>query len=130
REPHDGHVVPRHRHRQHHRGSRGWAVRRSQGTGDAAHFSGDDADRRWHRGNHPAHIARPAQLDWRRQMNWFNYRRRTAFASTLATACLLASCGGPKATTPPPKVDAVAFVKQVNTDLVELAKEGNAAGWT
>jgi len=51
-------------------------------------------------------------------------------AAVFAGACLLASCGEPKAVAPPPKLDAVAFVKQVNTDLVELAKEGNAAGWT
>jgi peptidyl-dipeptidase A len=64
-------------------------------------------------------------------MSSFNYQRgATAITSTLAAACLLASCGGPKGVTPPPKTDAVAFVKQVNTDLIELAKEGNAAGWT
>ena len=64
-------------------------------------------------------------------MNSSNYQRGTAaIASTLAAACLLASCGGPKGVTPPPKLEATAFVAQVNTDLVELAKEGNAAGWT
>jgi peptidyl-dipeptidase A len=51
-------------------------------------------------------------------------------ASTAAAACLLASCGGPKGVTPPPKLEATAFVAQVNTDLVDLAKEANAAGWT
>jgi peptidyl-dipeptidase A len=64
-------------------------------------------------------------------MNSFEHQRGTvAIASTLAAACLLASCGGPKGVTPPPKLEATAFVAQVNTDLVELAKEGNAAGWT
>ena len=64
-------------------------------------------------------------------MNSSNYLRgAAALASSITAACLLTSCGGPKGTTPPPKVDAVAFVKQVNTDLIELAKEGNAAGWT
>ena len=64
-------------------------------------------------------------------MNTSNYLRgATAFASFMTAACLLASCGGPKGVTPPPKLEATAFVAQVNTDLVELAKEGNAAGWT
>jgi peptidyl-dipeptidase A len=64
-------------------------------------------------------------------MNSFEHHRGTvAIASTLAAACLLASCGGPKGVTPPPKLEATAFVAQVNTDLVELAKEANAAGWT
>ena len=51
-------------------------------------------------------------------------------AASLTAICLLTSCGGPKGVTPPPKLEAVAFVAQVNTDLVDLAKEGNAAGWT
>jgi len=51
-------------------------------------------------------------------------------AAALAVAGVLSSCGGPKGTTPPPKIDGAAFVAQVNKDLVELAKEGNAAGWT
>ena len=60
-----------------------------------------------------------------------NYLRgAAAIASTVSAACLLASCGGPKGTTPPPKIESVAFVAEVNQDLVELAKEGNAAGWT
>ena len=64
-------------------------------------------------------------------MSTSNYLRGAAAITTsVAAACLLASCGGPKGVTPPPKLEAVAFVAQVNTDLVELAKEGNAAGWT
>jgi peptidyl-dipeptidase A len=56
-----------------------------------------------------------------------NYLRGGAALFVIGT---LTSCGGPKGVTPPPKLEAVAFVAQVNTDLVELAKEGNAAGWT
>jgi peptidyl-dipeptidase A len=64
-------------------------------------------------------------------MSTSNYLRGAAAITTSVTAaCLLASCGGPKGVTPPPKLEAVPFVAQVNTDLVELAKEGNAAGWT
>jgi len=64
-------------------------------------------------------------------MSTSNYLRGAAAITTsVAAACLLASCGGPKGVTPPPKLEATAFVAQVNTDLVELAKEGNAAGWT
>jgi peptidyl-dipeptidase A len=37
---------------------------------------------------------------------------------------------GPAEPTKPPKIPATEFVKQVNHDLVELYKEGNAAGWT
>jgi peptidyl-dipeptidase A len=51
-------------------------------------------------------------------------------AAVLAGACLLGSCGGPKGTTPPPKIAAAKFVENVNHELVELAREGNAAGWT
>jgi peptidyl-dipeptidase A len=60
-------------------------------------------------------------------MNASNYLRGGAALFVIGT---LTSCGGPKGVTPPPKLEAVAFVAQVNTDLVELAKEGNAAGWT
>jgi peptidyl-dipeptidase A len=48
----------------------------------------------------------------------------------LASTAVLVSCNGPKGPTPPPKVDAPTFVSGVNKDLVELNKEGNAAGWT
>ncbi len=51
-------------------------------------------------------------------------------AASLTAICLLGSCGGPKGTTPPPKIEGAAFIAQVNTDLVDLAKEANAAGWT
>jgi peptidyl-dipeptidase A len=37
---------------------------------------------------------------------------------------------GPAEPAKPPKIPATEFVKQVNHDLVELYKEGNAAGWT
>jgi peptidyl-dipeptidase A len=58
-----------------------------------------------------------------------NYPRTlTALAVAAATAAIFVSCS--KGTTPPPKVNAEAFVAQVNTDLVDLAREGNAAGWT
>jgi peptidyl-dipeptidase A len=57
-------------------------------------------------------------------MSSSNYLRGAAIASVL-----LASCSGDKGTTPPPGVEAKVFVDEVNHDLVELAKEGNAAGW-
>ena len=49
-----------------------------------------------------------------------------------AIACALAGCSGSKepTTPPPPKVDAAAFVDQVNKELVDLNREINAAGWT
>jgi peptidyl-dipeptidase A len=58
-----------------------------------------------------------------------NYPRGlTALALAAAIAAIFVSCS--KGTTPPPKVNSEAFVAQVNTDLVDLAREGNAAGWT
>jgi peptidyl-dipeptidase A len=51
-------------------------------------------------------------------------------ATALALSCILASCGGPKGPTPPPKMPAPDFVAGVNEDLVALNREGNAAGWT
>jgi peptidyl-dipeptidase A len=58
-----------------------------------------------------------------------NYPRSlTALTLAAATAAVFVSCG--KGVTPPPKVNSEAFVTQVNTDLVDLAREGNAAGWT
>ena len=65
------------------------------------------------------------------QMNTPNLPWRAA-AAALASSCATAvSCNGPKGT------DAAAenrsratFVARVNQDLVELSKEGNAAGWT
>ena len=49
-----------------------------------------------------------------------------------AVAWALAGCSGSKEPTPAPapKVDAAAFVDQVNKDLVDLNREINAAGWT
>jgi peptidyl-dipeptidase A len=56
----------------------------------------------------------------------------TAFrgAVSFTAVCLLASCGGPKGTTPPPKLEATPFIGEVNRDLVGLNRELNAAGWT
>ncbi len=51
-------------------------------------------------------------------------------AARCSSSARSTSCGGPKGVTPPPKLEAVAFVAQVNTDLVGLAREANAAGWT
>ncbi len=53
-----------------------------------------------------------------------------AIATTLAAGCLLGSCSADKGTTPPPGIEAVAFVKQANTEMVDLGREANAAGWT
>jgi hypothetical protein len=68
-------------------------------------------------------------------MNNANYAQRAPFmALTLMGACLLSSCNGPPGPKPPPKPEdetaAKAFVSEVNKDLVGLAREGNAAGWT
>ena len=63
-------------------------------------------------------------------MNRTNYLRA---ALALAATTVLVSCNGPKGPTPPPKLEKPApqaFIAQVNKDLVELNKEGNAAGWT
>ena len=54
--------------------------------------------------------------------------RIAAAASTVTAACLLASCGGPKGVTPRAKLEASAFVAQVNTDLVDLATSSDDAG--
>ncbi len=48
----------------------------------------------------------------------------------LASSFVLVSCNGPKGPTPPPKITGPEFIAGVNKDLVELSKEGNAAGWT
>src|SRR5688500_7430292 len=53
-----------------------------------------------------------------------------AGAVALASSFVLISCNGPKGPTPPPKITAPEFIAGVNKDLVELAKEGSAAGWT
>jgi peptidyl-dipeptidase A len=58
----------------------------------------------------------------------FTHTLRAALA--LAATSLVASCNGPKGPTPPPKVDGPGFVAEVNKELVELNKEGSAAGWT
>src|SRR5688500_2132255 len=59
-----------------------------------------------------------------------NLRGLAAIAATLAAGCLLGSCSSDQGTTPPPGVDAVAFVKQANAEMVDLSREANAAGWT
>ena len=51
-----------------------------------------------------------------------------ALVLTAATAAVFVSCS--KGTTPPPKVDGEAFIAQVNKDMIDLSREGNAAGWT
>jgi len=53
-------------------------------------------------------------------------------AAALVISCALASCGGPKGPTPPPKLDKPApdFVAEVNKELLPLNREGYAAGWT
>ena len=50
----------------------------------------------------------------------------------VASVLALASCGGPKGPTPPPKLEKPApeFVAEINQELVPLLREGNAAGWT
>lgn len=55
-----------------------------------------------------------------------------AGVSAIALSCALVSCGGPKGPTPPPKLEKPApdFVAELNKELVPLAREGNAAGWT
>jgi peptidyl-dipeptidase A len=55
-------------------------------------------------------------------------RGSAALILAAAVAAVFVSCS--KGTTPPPKLNAVAFVSEVNTDLVDLLREGNAAGWT
>jgi peptidyl-dipeptidase A len=62
-------------------------------------------------------------------MNPSIYLRGVAAASIAFT---LVSCGGPKGPTPPPKLEKLApeFVAELNKELVPLAREGNAAGWT
>ena len=62
-------------------------------------------------------------------MKTFNYLRGTA---ALAASCVLVSCGGSPGPRPPPKLDKPApeFIAEVNQDLVGIAREGNAAGFT
>jgi peptidyl-dipeptidase A len=55
-------------------------------------------------------------------------RGSAALILAAAVAAVFVSCS--KGTTPPPKLNAVAFVAEVNTELVDLLREGNAAGWT
>jgi peptidyl-dipeptidase A len=47
-----------------------------------------------------------------------------------AVAATISGCPGPKGPTPPPKIDAPAFVAQANKELVDQVREINAAGWT
>ncbi len=50
--------------------------------------------------------------------------------AALAISCALISCGGSDGAKAPPRKSAADFVAEVNKDLVDLAREGNAAGWT
>ena len=51
-----------------------------------------------------------------------NYRHAAGFTAVLLS-CTLASCGGPKGPTPPPKLEKKApdFVAELNKELVPLA---------
>jgi peptidyl-dipeptidase A len=53
-------------------------------------------------------------------------------ATAIACACTLVACGGPKGPTPPPKLEKPApdFVAEINQELLPLARESYAAGWT
>ena len=62
REPHDGHVVPRHRDRQHHRGPGRRTLRFAQGRRTPAPISHHDVDRRRRRRIH--HVVRPSLRSW------------------------------------------------------------------
>jgi peptidyl-dipeptidase A len=55
-------------------------------------------------------------------------RGSAALILAAAVATVFVSCS--KGTTPPPKIEGEAFIAEVNKDLVDLAREGNAAGWT
>ena len=59
-------------------------------------------------------------------------RAANVAASTIAISLALVSCGGPKGPNPPVKAakPAPEFVAEVNKELVDIAREGNAAGWT
>jgi len=59
-----------------------------------------------------------------------NHLHMTAGLTAVALACALAGCSGSKEPAPPTKVDANAFIEQVNKDLVGINRESNAAGWT
>ena len=48
----------------------------------------------------------------------------------IALSCTLVSCGGSRDQTTPPKKPATDFVAEFNKDLIDLSREGNAAGWT
>jgi len=50
-------------------------------------------------------------------------------ALALLSICTLTACPGP-GPKPPPKVDGDAFIAKVNDELVDINREGNAAGWT
>jgi peptidyl-dipeptidase A len=50
-------------------------------------------------------------------------------ALAFISICALTACPGP-GPKPPPKVNADAFVAQVNQDLIDINRETNAAGWT
>jgi len=60
-------------------------------------------------------------------MSTSNYLRG---AAALLVASALTGCPGPKGPLPPPKLDAKAFVQEVNQELIGINREANAAGWT
>ena len=100
-EPHDGHLVPRLRHRQHHRGPASAANRARRRPRTCRTLPGDDADRRRRRRIHPAHLAQPARLDRRSQMNLTNYLRGGAAIATRRRACLLGCLQRQRGPAPP-----------------------------
>ena len=51
-------------------------------------------------------------------------------ATALLLSCAMVSCGGSGDQTTPPKKSAPDFVAEFNKDLIDLSREGNAAGWT
>ncbi|MDF3018983.1 MAG: peptidyl-dipeptidase [Steroidobacteraceae bacterium] len=48
----------------------------------------------------------------------------------IVLSCALVSCGGSGDQTTAPRKPAADFVAEFNKDLIDLAREGNAAGWT
>ena len=85
---------------------------------------------RWRRRSvHSSHIARPARLDRRQKMSSSKLLRSAPALALTLSACMLASCNGPPGPKPPPKLEATAFVEQLNKDLVDsTAKRTRRAG--
>ena len=73
-------------------------------------------------------------------MRTANYFRGPA--AILISACVLTGCPSQQGPRPPPGVDGLAampdgkpatpeaFVAQINKDMIDFNREGNAAGWT